>query len=53
MRAYHKLLVWDLMRRPRLTRLFDKLLTPILGKSIVLYFVKPLTADVASQAAIA
>ena len=52
-RAYHKLLVWDLMRRPWLTRLFDKLLNPILGKSIVLYFVKPLPADVASQAAIA
>ncbi len=52
-RAYHKLLVWDLMRRPWLTRLFDKLLNPVLGKSIVLYFVKPLPGEAASQGAIA
>lgn len=39
--AYHKLLVWDLMRKPLLTRALEKLLNPILGKSIVLYFIKP------------
>lgn len=39
--AYHRLLVWDLMQKPPLTRLLEKLLAPLLGKSIVLYFVKP------------
>ncbi|MBB3060365.1 class I SAM-dependent methyltransferase [Microbulbifer rhizosphaerae] len=38
--VYHRLLVWDLMQKPRLTRLLEKLLDPLLGKSIVLYFVK-------------
>jgi hypothetical protein len=38
---YHKLLVWDLMSRPRLTRAFDALLNPLMGKSVVLYFTKP------------
>lgn len=39
-RWYHRLLVWDLMSRPRLTRLLDTLLNPFMGKSIVLYFSK-------------
>lgn len=38
--AYHRLLVWDLMQKPRLTRWMEKLLNPVLGKSIALYFVK-------------
>jgi len=37
---YHRFLVWDIMSRPKITRLLDKLLNPILGKSIVLYFQK-------------
>jgi SAM-dependent methyltransferase len=37
---YHDLLVWDMMKKPRLTRLLDTLLTPIMGKSLVLYFKK-------------
>lgn len=37
---YHRLLVWDLMRRPRLTRWLDRLCNPWLGKSIVMYFVR-------------
>lgn len=40
MAAYHRLLVWDLMKRPALTRVTEKLLNPLLGKSIALYFVK-------------
>jgi SAM-dependent methyltransferase len=40
-RTYHRLLVWDLMAAPRLTRQAERLLNPILGKSIVLYFRKP------------
>jgi ubiquinone/menaquinone biosynthesis C-methylase UbiE len=39
-RTYHRLLVWDLMRQPRLTRWLDRLLNPLLGKSLVLYFVR-------------
>ncbi len=36
-RAYHKVLVWDIMRKPALTRLADQALNPLLGKSIVIY----------------
>jgi ubiquinone/menaquinone biosynthesis C-methylase UbiE len=42
-RLYHRLLVWDLMSRPRLTRWLDKLLNPWFGKSVVMYFVRGLT----------
>lgn len=40
-RAYHRLLVWDIMKAPALTRTADRLLNPVLGKSVVLYFRKP------------
>jgi SAM-dependent methyltransferase len=40
-RAYHRLLVWDIVRRPWLTRTAERLLDPVLGKSAVLYFDKP------------
>jgi SAM-dependent methyltransferase len=36
-RAYHRLLVWDIERRPRLTRWAERALNPVLGKSVVLY----------------
>jgi SAM-dependent methyltransferase len=39
-RLYHRLLVWDLMRRPWLTRTAERLLDPVMGKSVVLYFDK-------------
>ena len=39
-RLYHRLLVWDLMHKPRLTRWLDRLLNPLMGKSLVLYFVR-------------
>ena len=38
--AYHKMLVWDLMQRPRLTRVTESVLNPLVGKSVALYFVK-------------
>ena len=38
--AYHRLLVWDLMRRPTVTRLAEALLNPLIGKSVVMYFTK-------------
>jgi hypothetical protein len=37
---YHRLLVWDLMSRPRATRLVEAALNPLIGKSLVLYAVK-------------
>jgi SAM-dependent methyltransferase len=39
--AYHKLLVWDIMKAPRTTRLADKALNPLIGKSLVVYATKP------------
>lgn len=35
---YHRLLVWDLMHKPWITRTLDRLLNPIMGKSVVMYF---------------
>ncbi len=37
---YHRMLVWDLMRQPLITRLLESLLNPFMGKSVVLYFRK-------------
>ena len=39
-KAYHRLLVWDLMQKPWLTQTLEKLLNPLLGKSVVMYFKK-------------
>jgi SAM-dependent methyltransferase len=36
-RAYHRLLVWDIMRRPAATRLAERALNPLIGKSLVVY----------------
>jgi len=36
-RAYHQLLVWDIVRRPALTRVPEQLLNPLIGKSFVVY----------------
>lgn len=41
-RGYHRLLVWDLMQKPWLTRAAEACLNPLLGKSVVMYFVKEL-----------
>lgn len=40
-RQYHNFLVWDIMKRPWLPRTLDKVLNPLCGKSVVLYFSKP------------
>jgi len=39
--AYHRLLVWDIMQRPRVTRLAERALNPLIGKSLVVYLRKP------------
>ena len=43
-KGYHRLLVWDLMRAPRVTRLAERLLNPVIGKSLVVYLRKPVHA---------
>jgi SAM-dependent methyltransferase len=40
-KLYHRLLVWDLMHRPWLTRTAEELLNPLIGKSFVAYLYKP------------
>ncbi len=42
--AYHKLLVWDIMRKPAVTQLADRTLNPLIGKSLVVYAAKPVAA---------
>ena len=41
-RAYHRLLVWDITDGPWVTRRADALLNPVLGKSLVVYAQKPI-----------
>ena len=45
--TYHRLLVWDMMKAPRLTRTAERLLNPLIGKSLVVYLAKPEAAHVA------
>ena len=40
-RAYHRLLVWDLTKRPWITRTAERLLDPLVGKSLVVYADRP------------
>ena len=42
-KAYHKLLVWDMMSQPKLTRVAEAALNPVVGKSVALYFEKPVS----------
>jgi SAM-dependent methyltransferase len=39
--GYHRVLVWDIERRPVVTRALERALNPVLGKSLVLYLRKP------------
>jgi SAM-dependent methyltransferase len=40
-RAYHRLLVWDITSAPKVTRWTERVLNPVLGKSLVVYAEKP------------
>lgn len=40
LRLYHRFLTWDMMQKPWLTRSLERLLDPVMGKSVVLYFRK-------------
>ena len=46
-KAYHRLLVWDITDRPLITRLAEALLNPVIGKSLVVYAAKQDAADTA------
>lgn len=52
-RAYHRLLVWDLTQRPRVTRVAERVLDPLFGKSVVVYADKPALAVAAPVSGIA
>jgi SAM-dependent methyltransferase len=39
-RLYKKFLEWDIIKRPRLTRMLDRILNPFIAKSIVFYLNK-------------
>ena len=43
-KQYHRLLVWDLMENPALTRILERCMNPIMGKSVVMYFRKEAAA---------
>ena len=40
-RAFHRLLVWDIVERPLVTRVAERVLNPVMGKSLVVYARKP------------
>jgi SAM-dependent methyltransferase len=48
-RTYHRLLVWDIMARPKVTRLADRALNPLIGKSLVVYATRPDATDTAGS----
>jgi len=39
-RLYHKFLVWDMFSKPKVVRILEELLNPLIGKSIVFYLRK-------------
>lgn len=39
-KMYHRFLVWDIMRKPLLTRMLERIASPLMGKSVVLYFAR-------------
>ncbi len=42
--AYHRLLVWEMVENPLILRVIDRVLNPVLGKSMILYATRPLAA---------
>jgi SAM-dependent methyltransferase len=50
-RAYHRLLVWDIEKNPAVTRIADRVLSPLLGKSLVVYSTKPIARPEVSRVA--
>jgi SAM-dependent methyltransferase len=50
-RAYHRLLVWDIMKRPTATRVTERVLNPLIGKSLVVYAQKILSPNAGGRTA--
>jgi SAM-dependent methyltransferase len=48
-RAYHSMLVWDMMKAPVLTRGLERILDPVIGKSVVVYLTKAAPAAVVGE----
>jgi SAM-dependent methyltransferase len=48
---YRRFLEWDILRQPRSTRIADRVLSPVLGKSLVLYATKAPAASAAAAGA--
>ena len=48
---YLKLLTWDIVEAPTLTRTAERILNPVLGKSMVVYADRPANAAVGANAA--
>jgi SAM-dependent methyltransferase len=48
-RTYRRFLEWDIVRQPRSTRVAERVLSPVLGKSLVLYGRKPATSEAAER----
>ncbi|GAC1444550.1 MAG: class I SAM-dependent methyltransferase [Mycobacteriales bacterium] len=46
--SYHRMLVWDMMRAPWPTRAAERLLNPVIGKSLVVYLRKSAVVDAAA-----
>jgi len=46
---YHRLLTWDIVKAPRTTRAAERLLAPVLGKSLVVYARRPLSAGTTGE----
>lgn len=44
-RRYHRFLTWDIVEQPTSTRVAERVLSPVLGKSLVLYARKPQEVD--------
>ena len=49
-KAYTKLLEWDIMTAPSVTRVTERALNPVLGKSLVVYATKPVTSAAGTTA---
>ena len=43
-KAYNRFLTWDIMNQPTATRVADRVLNPVLGKSLVVYATKPIVS---------
>ena len=50
-RAYRRVLEWDIVTHPPATRLVERALNPVLGKSLVLYATKPISRTAPAPAA--